>query len=85
MDQNIVFYKCNNIFHKECGCIHVKEDGPIIRKEEPTTIWEKKKNSTKEDCGLAFLAEDKEDKLYIDNGCSKHMIRDRHIFININK
>ena len=52
MDQNIVCYKCNNLGHKACNCRDVKKDAPIIKKEKPATIWEKKENSSKECCRL---------------------------------
>jgi hypothetical protein len=48
----------------------MKEDSPIIR---PTTVWKRKENPNKEDCRLTLLVENKEDKLYIDSGCSTHM------------
>ena len=73
MDQNIVCYKYNNIGHKAHNCRDMKENAPIIKKEKPTTIWERKENSRKEDCRLALIVEDKEDEWYIDSGSSKHM------------
>lgn len=48
MDYNIVCYKYNNLRHKACNCRDMKEDAPIIKKEKPTTIWEKKENSSRE-------------------------------------
>ena len=51
MDQNIIWYKCNNRGHKAHNCRYMEEDASIIKKEKPTTIWEKKDNSNKEDCG----------------------------------
>ena len=63
----------------------MKEVDPIIKKEKPTTIWEKKENSSKEDCRLALIVEDKEDEWYIDSSCSTHMTRDQNKFITLNK
>lgn len=39
----------------------MKEGSPIITKEKPTTIWEIIENSSKENCRLTFIVEDKED------------------------
>ena len=58
---------------------------PIIKKEKPTTIWEKKDNSSKEDYRLALIVENKEDEWYIDSGCSTHMIGDHNKFISLKK
>ena len=55
----------------------MKEDAIVIKKEKPTTIWENKENSSKEDCRQAPIAEDKEDDQYIDSGCSIHMTGDK--------
>jgi beta-xylosidase len=77
MDLNIVCYKCNNLGHKACNCRDMKEDGPIIKKEKLATMWEKKDNSSKEDCRLALIVEDKEDEWYIESGCSTHMVGDQ--------
>ena len=61
MDQNIVCYKLNNIGHKARNCRNMEENASIIEEENPTTIWEKKQNSSKEDCKLALIFESKED------------------------
>ena len=61
----------------------MKEDASIIRKEESTTIWGKKKYSSKEDRGLALLTKDKENEWYIYNGCSTHMTGDQNKFISL--
>ena len=63
----------------------MKEDAPIIKKEKPTIIWEKKENSSKEDCRLALIAEDKEDEWYIDSGCSTHITGNKYKFISLKK
>ena len=78
MCQNIVRFQCNNLGHKAHNCRDMKEYDPIIKKEKPTTIWEKKEkpttiwenkdNSSKEDCRLALIVEDKEYEWYIDSG-----------------
>jgi hypothetical protein len=60
----------------------MKEDAPIIK---PTTVWERKENTHKEDCRLAMLAENKEDKCYINSGCSTHMTGDQNKFTNLKK
>lgn len=57
----------------------------IINEENPTTIWENKHTSSKEDCKLALIAENKEDEWYIDNGCSTHMIGCQNEFIMLKK
>ena len=69
IDQNIVCKKCNNLGHKACNCRDMEEDAPTIKKEKPTTIWEKKENSSKQDYRLALIAENKEDEWFIDSGC----------------
>ena len=84
MDQNIVCYKCNNIGHKARNCRDMKEDAPK-KKGKPTTVWEKKENSSKEDCRLALIVEDKEDEWYIDSGWSTHMTGDKNKFISLYK
>ena len=85
MDHNIVCYKCNNIGHKAQNCRNMEENDFIINEENPTTIWEKKQNSSKEDFKLALIAENKEDEWYIDNGGSTHMIGDQNKFISLKK
>ena len=62
----------------------MKRDAPI-KKEKPTTIWEKKENSSKEYCRLVLIVEDKKDEWYIDSGCSTHMIGDQNKFISLKK
>lgn len=51
--------------NKPCNCRDMKEGSHVIKKEKPTTISEKKENSTKEDCRLALI---KEDEWHIDSG-----------------
>ena len=34
----------------------MEENDSIIKEENPTTIWENKKNSSKEDCKLKLIA-----------------------------
>jgi hypothetical protein len=58
----------------------MKEDAPM-----PTTIWKRKENPNKENCRLALIVEDKEDKWYIDSGCSTHMTGDQNKFISLKK
>ena len=70
MDQNIVCYKCNNIGHMARNCRNMEENASIIKEEKPTTIWENKQNSSKEDCKQALIVENKEDEWYIDSGFS---------------
>ena len=85
MDQNVVCYKWNNLGHKACNCRGIYEYVPIIKKEKPTTIWEKKESSSKEGWRLALIVEDKEDLWYIDSGCSTHMTRDQNKLISLKK
>lgn len=85
MDQNIVCYKCNNIGHKAWNCKNMEENASIIKEENPTTIWEKKKTSSKEYCKLALIAENKKDEWYIDSGFSTHMTGDQNKFNGLKK
>ena len=85
MDQNIVCYKCNNIGHKAWNWRNMEENASIIKEENPTTIWENEQNSSKEDCRLEFIVENKEDEWYIDSGCSTHMIGDQNKFTSLKK
>ena len=85
MDQNIVCYKCNNIGHKARNCWNMEENDSIINEKNPTTIWEREQTSSKEDCKLALIAENKEDEWYIDNGCLAHMTRDQNKLISLKK
>ena len=61
----------------------MKEDAPIIKKEKPSTLWENKENSSKEDYRLALIVEDKEDEWYIDSLFSTCMTRDKNKFISL--
>ena len=61
------------------------EDAPIIKKEKQTTIWENKENSSKKDCRIALIVEDKEDKWDIESGCSTYMTGDQNKFISLKK
>ena len=63
----------------------MEENDSIINEKNPTAIWEKEQNSSKEDCKLALIAENKEDEWYRDNGFSTHMIGDQHKFVNLKK
>lgn len=47
----------------------MEENDSIIKEVKPTTIWENKQNSSKEDCKLAPISKNKEDEWYIDSGC----------------
>ena len=85
MDQKIVCYKCNNLGHKAHNCKDMVEDAPIIKKEKPTTICEKKENSSKEDYRLALIVENKEDEWYIDSEFSTHMTGDQNKIISLKK
>ena len=71
-------YKCNNIGHKARISRNMEENASIIKEENLTTIWEKKQTSSKEDCKLALIAENKEDEWYINSGCSTHMTGDQN-------
>jgi hypothetical protein len=85
MDHNIVCYKCNKIGYKAQNCRNVEGNDSITNKENPTTIWENEKTSSKEECKLALIAKNKEDEWYIDSGCSTHMTRDQNEFISLKK
>ena len=63
----------------------MKEDTPIIKKEKLAAIWEKKENSSKEDCRLAPIIEDKENEWCIDSGCSTHITGEQNKFISLKK
>ena len=47
MDQNIIFYKCNNIVHKARDYTDMKEYDPIIK---PATVWKRKEIPSQENC-----------------------------------
>ena len=57
----------------------------LLNEENPTTIWEKEQTSSKEDCKIELIAENKEDELYIESGCSTHRTGDQKKFISLKK
>jgi hypothetical protein len=59
-----------------------KEDTRIKPLARNANTW-KKKDSEK--CGLVLLAQKQKHPWYIDNGCSKHMTRDKGKFLSISK
>ena len=47
----------------------MEEDASIIKKQKPTKLWEKKDNSSTEDCRLALIDVNEEDVWYMDSEC----------------
>ena len=63
----------------------MEENDSIINKKNPTIIWEKEQTSSKEECKLALIAENKEDEWHIDNGFLVHMTGDQNNLISLKK
>jgi hypothetical protein len=49
---------------------------------ENVKVWKKKEN---EKCGLVLSAQRQKNPWYIDNGCSKHMMRDKGKFLSLSE
>ena len=63
----------------------MEENDSIINEKNSTTIWEREQTSSKEDCTLALISENKEDEWYRDSGCLTHMTGDQNKFISLKK
>jgi hypothetical protein len=77
-------YICHKFGHKSLDC-HLKNykvDPRINPSAENVKIW-KKKESNK--CGLVLFVQRQKYPWYINNGCSKHMTRDKSKFLSLSE
>jgi hypothetical protein len=85
-------YKCNNFGHmaKDCRMTfpprEPQQNKKIHRDEPRKRTWIRKQNQySNEECTLALQTKQKKRGWYVDNGCSKHMIGDRDMFLTLRK
>jgi hypothetical protein len=84
LNNEIKCYNCHIFGHKVVNC-HLKNykvDPRINPLARNGSTW-KKKDSEK--CGLVISAKNQKDPWYIDNGCFKHITRDKDKFLSIGK
>ena len=58
MDENIVFYKCNNLGHKAQYFREMKEDNRMSNVCIPTTTWKRKEIPQIENCQITLVAKE---------------------------
>jgi hypothetical protein len=87
MDQNIVFYKCNNLGDKAQDCREMKEDNPMPNVPIPTTTWKRNEITDNENFRITLVAKEckEKDEWFIDSGCSSHMTGDQSKFSSLKK
>jgi hypothetical protein len=86
LSNEVECYKCNNFGHIAKNCrltIPPRESKKNINSQisEPQGIWKRKYNQ----CLLAIQAQTRKSDWYVDSGCSKHMIGDKNMFLNLKK
>jgi hypothetical protein len=83
-------YKCNNFGHvaKYCRMIVLPKEPHhnknSHRQEPQKTTWIRKQDQySNEECTISLTTKQKKCGWYVDSGCSKHMIGDRHNFLTL--
>jgi hypothetical protein len=82
LNNEIECYICHNYGHKFVDCRLRNYEPDFNSLAENVKVW-KKKESDK--CGLVLSAQRKTNPWYIDNGCSKHMMRDKGKFLSLSE
>jgi hypothetical protein len=82
LNNEIECYICHNYGHKSIDCRLRNYEPDLNSPTENVKVW-KKKESDK--CGLVFSSQRKVNPWYIDNGCSKHMTRDKGKFLSLSE
>jgi hypothetical protein len=85
-------YKCNHFGHVAQDCRMTilpkvpQQNNNSQRKEPWKTTWIRKQDQySNEESTISLTAKQKKCGLYVDSGCSKHMIGDKEIFLTLRK
>jgi hypothetical protein len=82
LNNEVEFYTYHKFGHKSIECRLRNNELDSKSSAENVKFW-KKKESNK--CGLVLFVQRKMNPWYIDNGCSKHMTRDKGKFLSLSE
>jgi hypothetical protein len=82
LKNEIECYICHNYGHKSIDCRLRNYEPDLNSPAENVKVWKKKES---DQCGLVLLAQRKMNPWYIENGCSKHMTRDKGKFLSLSE